>query len=46
MQTSALSIKKNEVSAITFEFAQKSYEVDTLKFQSKYELLYNNALIK
>ena len=65
------SIKKNEVSAIAYEFAQKSYEVDTLKFrlgkiniselnlskynfnnsqakliQSKYELLYNNALIK
>lgn len=65
------SLKKNEVSAIAFEFAQKSYEVDILKFevgkinsselnltkynfnnsqakliQSKYELLYNNALIK
>jgi outer membrane protein TolC len=65
------SLKKNEVSSIAFEFAQKSYEVDILKFelgkiniselnltkynfnssqakliQSKYELLYNNALIK
>jgi outer membrane protein TolC len=65
------SLKKNEVSAIAFDFAQKSYAVDVLKFelgkiniselnltkynfnnsqakliQSKYELLYNNALIK
>jgi outer membrane protein TolC len=65
------SIKKNEASAIAFEFAQKSYVADVLKFelgkiniselnltkynfntsqakliQSKYELLYNNALIK
>lgn len=65
------SIKKNETSAIAFEFAQKSYVADLLKFelgkiniselnltkynfntsqakliQSKYELLYNNALIK
>lgn len=65
------SLKKKEVSATAFEFAQKSYEVDLLKFelgkinsselnltkynfnnsqakliQAKYELLYNNALIK
>jgi outer membrane protein TolC len=65
------SIKKNEASSIAFEFSQKSYQADTLKFelgkininelnvtkaafnysqaqliQSKYELLYNNALIK
>jgi|GEM_PF-968349 len=65
------SIKKNEASSIAFEFSQKSYEADVLKFelgkiniselnltkynfnnsqaeliQSKYELLYNNALIK
>ncbi len=65
------SIKKNDASSIAFEFSQKSYEADVLKFelgkiniselnltkynfnnsqaeliQSKYELLYNNALIK
>ena len=65
------AIKKNESSAIAFEFSRKSYEADALKFelgkininelniskmifnnsqaeliQSKYELLYNNALIK
>jgi outer membrane protein TolC len=65
------SMKKNEASAIAFEFSQKSYDADVLKFelgkinigelnvtktnynnsqaqliQSKYELLYNNALIK
>jgi outer membrane protein TolC len=65
------SIKKNEASSIAFEFSEKSYEADALKFelgkininelnvtkatyinsqaqliQSKYELLYNNALIK
>lgn len=65
------SIKKNESSAMAFEFSQKSYDADVLKFelgkininelnsskmiyndsqieliQSKYELLFNNALIK
>ncbi len=65
------AIKKNESSTIAYEFAQKSYEADELKFQlgkininelnntkmmynnslaeliqSKYELLFNNALIK
>ncbi|PWA04243.1 TolC family protein [Flavobacterium psychrotolerans] len=65
------SIKKNESSAMAFEFSQKSYDADILKFelgkininelnntkmiynnsqveliQSKYELLFNNALIK
>ena len=65
------SVKKNESSAIAYEFSQKSYEADALKFelgkininelntsktifnnsqaeliQSKYELLFNNALIK
>jgi outer membrane protein TolC len=65
------AVKKNESSAIAFEFSQKSYEADELKFelgkininelnttksiynssqaeliQSKYELLFNNALIK
>ena len=65
------SMKKNEASAKAFEFSQKSYEADALKFelgkininelnvtkatynnsqaqliQSKYELLFNNALIK
>lgn len=65
------SIKKQESSSIAFEFSQKSYEADALKFemgkinigelnltktlrnnaeaqliQSKYELLFNNALIK
>lgn len=65
------SIKKNEASAIAYEFSQKSYDADLLKFElgkininelnftkttyidsqaqlikSKYELLYNNALIK
>lgn len=65
------SLKKNESSSIAFEFSQKSYEADEMKFQlgkininelnntkmmfnksqaeliqSKYELLFNNALIK
>lgn len=65
------SIKKKEASSIAYEFSQKSYEADALKFelgkininelnltksnlnnaqaqliQSKYELMYNNALIK
>ena len=65
------SLKKNEASSKAFEFSQKSYEADAIKFelgkinigelsvtksnfnysqaqliQSKYELLYNNALIK
>lgn len=65
------SMKKNEASSIAFEFSEKSYQADVLKFelgkininelnvtktnfinsqaqliQSKYELLYNNALIK
>lgn len=65
------AIKKNEASMIAFEFSEKSYQADALKFelgkininelnntktnyinsqaqliQSKYELLYNNALIK
>lgn len=65
------SIKKNESSTIAFDFSQKSYDADLLKFevgkininelnttkviynsvqaeliQSKYELLFNNALIK
>ena len=65
------SIKKNEASSKAFEFSQKSYDADALKFelgkiniselnvtkstynisqaqliQSKYELLFNNALIK
>ncbi|WP_309640645.1 TolC family protein [Flavobacterium sp.] len=65
------SMKKNEASSIAFEFSEKSYQADALKFelgkininelnatkasynysqaqliQSKYELLYNNALIK
>lgn len=65
------SLKKSEASAKAFEFSQKSYEADALKFElgkinigelsvtktnlnyaqaqlikSKYELLYNNALIK
>ena len=65
------SLKKNEASSKAFEFSQKSYDADALKFelgkistsemnvtkstfsnsqaqliQSKYELLYNNALIK
>ena len=64
------SIKKNESSAIAYEFSKKSYDSDVLKFelgkinitelnvtkiiynnsqadliQSKYELLFNNALI-
>lgn len=64
------SIKKNESSAIAYEFSKKSYDSDLLKFelgkinitelnvtkmiynnsqadliQSKYELLFNNALI-
>jgi outer membrane protein TolC len=64
-------LKKNEASSKAFEFSQKSYDADALKFelgkiginelnvtkasynysqaqliQSKYELLYNNALIK
>ncbi len=65
------SMKKAEASAIAFEFSEKSFQADALKFelgkininelnvtkatyinsqaqliQSKYELLYNNALIK
>jgi outer membrane protein TolC len=65
------AIKKNESSAMAFEFSKKSYEADALKFelgkininelniskmifnnsqaeliQSKYQLLYNNSLIK
>lgn len=65
------SMKKNEASSIAFEFSEKSFQADELKFelgkinineltntkinyinsqaqliQSKYELLYNNALIK
>lgn len=65
------SIKKKEASSIAYEFSQKSYDADALKFelgkininelnltksnlnnseaqliQSKYELMYNNALIK
>ena len=65
------SMKKNEASSIAFEFSEKSFQADALKFelgkininelnntkinyinsqaqliQSKYELLYNNALIK
>jgi outer membrane protein len=65
------SIKKTEASSIAFEFSEKSFQADALKFelgkininelnvtkatyinsqaqliQSKYELLYNNALIK
>ena len=65
------SLKKNESSAAAFEFSQKSYDADALKFelgkininelntskllfnsnqaqliQAKYELLFNNALIK
>lgn len=65
------SLKKNESSNMAFEFSQKSYDADLLKFQlgkininelnttkviynksqaeliqSKYELLFNNALIK
>jgi outer membrane protein TolC len=65
------SLKKNEASSIAFEFSQKSYDADLLKFelgkininelnltkmnystsqaeliQSKYELLFNNALIR
>ncbi|MBS1534994.1 MAG: TolC family protein [Bacteroidetes bacterium] len=65
------SIKKKEASSIAYEFSQRSYEADALKFelgkininelnltksnlnnaqaqliQSKYELMYNNALIK
>jgi len=64
-------LKKNEASSKAFEFSEKSYQADALKFelgkintnelnvtkasynysqaqliQSKYELLYNNALIK
>lgn len=64
------SLKKIETSTIAFEFSQKSYEADVLKFelgkininelsttkmnynnsqsdliQSKYELLFNNALV-
>ena len=65
------SMKKAEASSIAFEFSEKSFQADALKFelgkininelnvtkatyinsqaqliQSKYELLYNNALIK
>ena len=65
------SVKKSESSAMAFDFSQKSYDADLLKFevgkininelnttkviynsvqaeliQSKYELLFNNALIK
>ncbi len=65
------SIKKKEASSIAYDFLQKSYEADALKFemgkinigelnftktnlnnseaqliQSKYELMFNNALIK
>lgn len=65
------SIKKNEASSVAYEFSQKSYDADLLKFelgkinitelnitkmffnnsqadliQSKYELMFNNALIK
>lgn len=65
------SIKKNEASSVAYEFSQKSYDAELLKFelgkiniselnltkifynnsqadliQSKYELLFNNALIK
>jgi outer membrane protein len=65
------SLKKNESSTMAFDFSQKSYDADVLKFevgkinindlnmtkiiyntnqaeliQSKYELLFNNALIK
>lgn len=65
------SIKKQEASNIAYEFSQRSYEADALKFemgkinigelnftkttlnnaqaqliQSKYELMFNNALIK
>lgn len=65
------SLKKSEASAKAFEFSEKSFQADMLKFelgkintnelnvtkanynysqaqliQSKYELLYNNALIK
>lgn len=65
------AVKKNESSAMAFEFSQKSYDADLLKFevgkinigelnmtkinfnsaqaeliQSKYELLFNNALIR
>ncbi len=65
------SLKRSEASAKAFEFSEKSYQADALKFelgkintnelnitkstynysqaqliQSKYELLYNNALIK
>ncbi len=65
------SMKKTEASSIAFEFSEKSFQADALKFelgkininelnttkatyinsqaqliQSKYELLYNNALIK
>ncbi|HEX9979887.1 MAG TPA: TolC family protein [Flavobacterium sp.] len=65
------SMKKNQASIVAFDFSQKSFEADALKFemgkiniselsitklnynntqaeliQSKYELLFNNALIK
>ena len=65
------SMKKTEASSIAYEFSEKSFQADALKFelgkininelnvtkatyinsqaqliQSKYELLYNNALIK
>lgn len=65
------SLKKNEASASAFDFSQKSFDADALKFelgkininelntskiiynntqaeliQSKYELLFNNALIR
>ncbi len=65
------SLKKSEASGISFDFSQKSYDADLLKYQvgkininelnttkinynsaqaeliqSKYELLFNNALIK
>lgn len=65
------AVKRKESSAVAFEFSQKSYDADVLKFelgkininelnttkmmynssqaeliQSKYELLFNNALIQ
>lgn len=71
IQDAKTALKKNEASAMAFEFSQKSFAADTLKFEmgkinmtefntskilynttqaelirSKYELLFNNALIR
>lgn len=71
IQDAKTALKKNEASALAFDFSKKSFEADSLKFEmgkinmtefntsktlfsnaqaelirSKYELLFNNALIK